>query len=345
MLCLLLSGCNFISDYSNEKQIITPSNQLEVPEEIEKIDEDSIIAKEIWGNINPVKMINNKPLYINFIEDVPTYKSWNANVIEAGNKDDVSVLLIYSVSTLIDFELFRVYPNMYENLEYYKDEVQLSLDELTPGTVIKLNTVLPDVVDLNGISFTDSTGNRHIYTFGDNGKDTSFHLLEEPKIIIDNEKRDTFKNRTDEENNSSGTITIDEKVISSLFDCSLVEVVNVMGTPTGSSHNGTVNGTPSRIDYDGIHFLFDDDIVVREEIYNFTKLEYDGVSLNKNPNELFNILGEPTEEKWGEGLFGVENAYMITYDLAGCSIVFEFDGDMNVPPVMINISKHNQTKE
>lgn len=194
-------------DQENEKSSIVGSSEVNVidnsseekdnkTESVSSVNNDVFGETELlWKSNNPVTLVNNKPIYINFIEDVPEYKLESTNVIEVKKSDygDESTLLIYSASTLTDFELFTLYPKVGENIEYYKDQVLISLDALTPNTVIMLNTVLPDLLFYNGISFTDSNGKKHVYAYKDNGYDRSFSLSNEIEILIDNEKRDTLK--------------------------------------------------------------------------------------------------------------------------------------------------------
>jgi len=132
-----------------------------------------------------------------------------------------------------------------------------------------------------------------------------------------------------------GSVTYDEKPLSPLFGGSINEVVNVMGTPAGDSGDNP----PQRLDYDGIHFWFDDDCMVRIELFELSLLAVDGAALDRNRAGLRDVLGEPANDGWGEGYYGAESVYYIEYSLSDCSIYFEFDEDLDLLPYMVIISR------
>jgi len=138
------------------------------------------------------------------------------------------------------------------------------------------------------------------------------------------------------EHSETGTVTYNGKPFSQLLGSSGNDVVRVMGAPEGTMQDD--KGAIQRIDYNGIHFWFNDGILVRAESYDAGKLAIDGVTLNKNRAELIKALGAPEKEgREAEGYYGSENVYIMKYRLSNGVVLLEFEKDFNVPPGMINI--------
>jgi len=115
------------------------------------------------------------------------------------------------------------------------------------------------------------------------------------------------------------------------------EITVMMGVPLGDSGDNP----PSRIDYDGIHFWYDDGIFVRAEVYNLDLLEVDGVPLDKNRAGLIGLLGEPAHEWWGDDdEWGPEDVYSMAYQLTDCSIIFDFF-NIDEAPVLAHVQERS----
>jgi len=136
---------------------------------------------------------------------------------------------------------------------------------------------------------------------------------------------------------AKGIFTFDGKPVSQLLGSSVNEVIKLMGDPVESSADE--DGVIHRLDYDGIHLWFDDDIFVRAESFDLSLLAIDGLTLNKNRTELIEAFGKPAKEGRQEGYYGAENAYVMLFNLSNGIILLEFEEDLNVPPYMINVQE------
>ena len=125
-------------------------------------------------------------------------------------------------------------------------------------------------------------------------------------------------------------VTYNGKPISPLLGNSRNEIIKAMGTPLGTC--GTE--PPSRLSYDGIHFWFDDDALVRIETFNPSALALGEDTLNKSRAELIKLYGNPAKEFWGDDAgYGPANTYTIIYasNLSHCLISLYFADPDSTP--------------
>jgi len=157
-----------------------------------------------------------------------------------------------------------------------------------------------------------------------------------------NATSDAVKDNVETPDETASTLKIfsfDGKPVSTLLGSSTNEVAKAIGEPDWIETDDF--GTIHRFDYDGIHLWFDDDVFVRAESSDCSKLAVDGVSINKNRAELIKAIGKPSDEGRDEGFYGADDAYVMLYELPnGVGIFLEFSADaLDVPPYLINVQK------
>lgn len=171
------------------------SEQIEWQGYMEWINAEDTVTTEQWKQLEPVRVIHGKSLYLNFADDIPGYRENATSVheVQDGTYDDK--IVVYSAGVLTDFTLFKVGiskrgPLMSDPIDYYMEEKLLELKSLKPDTVIEFCGKLPSEntsrIDVNyGIAFTDSKNVQHTYlllnrTFSDE----NFIYLNEVELSI-----------------------------------------------------------------------------------------------------------------------------------------------------------------